>query len=251
MKSESARSCRYAKEANAASKRAQYRIQKSRVSTETSPVQSAKNALLIAARLLQREWREQQVADEPANAASAKDAASRGEGGGGGAEARGVKEAGATLAPSARPADTARPSPISRSAAAQKAYEILKADADADADAAASLSSRQARARGGGAAAAGRARGALAGGGGRSSASRGEAASPWDDADDEDGAEEIRSAGRSALEFGEEEEEEEEEDVWGEFDREYDDDVWDEKDDGATAAQVRPIARKSFLNCAC
>ena len=121
-------------------------------------------ARLIAAPLLQREWREQELAVETTKGPSAKETASGGE------EAQGAKAAGETRSqepparsqepparsqePPARSASAPRPgtrgSPISRSAAAQKAYEILKAEADADADVAASLSKRQARASGGG-----------------------------------------------------------------------------------------------------
>ena len=114
---------------------------------------------------------------------------------------------------------------ITRSAAAQRAYELLRADREAD------VAEKEMR--------------------GAKRVSRwGEEDEDEDgdlgDEDDEQGVRSVMGRGRMVVEEDVEDVEdveEEEEDEWDDFDREFDDDAWDEKDDGASAAQVHACVR--------
>jgi len=128
----------------------------------------------------------------------------------------------------ASPRDSSPPPPtpkLTRSAAAQRAYEMLKADIDDETGK-----------DSGGADARTDKIGVRAGRVVKRDTSR------WDDDEEEesdgDGVSSVMGRGRNYAEEFEGGPAADDEDEWADYEREYDDDAWDEKDDGATAAQV-------------
>jgi len=117
---------------------------------------------------------------------------------------------------------------LTRSAVAQRAYELLKADIDDETG------------KDSGGAGGADARADKIGVGAGRVVKRD--TSIWDDDEEEesdgDGVSSVMGRGRNYVEEFEGGPAVDDEDEWADYEREYDDDAWDEKDDGATAAQV-------------